>query len=142
MLPIILALLGGALLSIQIGVNNTLRAALSAPIWAAFISFFVGSCALLVAGIVSHSPIPTRVDVPIWAWIGGLLGAVYVVLSVVLADKIGIATLTGCVVAGQISASVVIDHFGWLRTPHHALSPGRMAGVVLLGLGVWLVKRF
>ncbi len=142
MLPIVLALLGGALLSIQIGVNNTLRAALNTPIWAAFVSFFIGSCALILAGFVSHSPIPTRFDVPLWAWTGGLLGAVYVVLSVVLVDKIGIATLTGCVVAGQIGASVVIDHFGWLRTPHHALSPGRMAGVVLLGLGVWLVKRF
>ena len=142
MFPIILALLIGALLCVQVGVNNVLRATWNAPIWAAFTSFFVGACGLLLVGMATRTPPPTRFDVPVWAWTGGLMGAVYVALSVVLVDKIGVGTLTACVVAGQIGSSLLIDHFGWLRVPHHALSPGRIAGVMLLGVGVWLVKRF
>ncbi len=139
---ILLALLIGAFLTVQLGVNNTLKVALHAPIWAGFVSFFVGSLALLLAGLVSRTPFPAKLEVPVWAWTGGLLGAVYVVLSIVLVDKIGAATLTGCVVAGQIAASLLVDHFGWLHVPQHSISPGRLAGVLLLGLGVWLVKRF
>lgn len=143
MIYVLLALLGGAFLSIQVGVNNTLKNGLgNAPLWAAFVSFFVGACSLFLAGLVSRAPLPTRIDVPVWAWLGGVLGGTYVVLSVVSVNKIGAATFTGCVVAGQILAALVIDHFGWLQVPQHPLSIGRVAGVLLLGLGVYLVRRF
>jgi transporter family-2 protein len=139
---ILLALLLGVFLTVQLGINNTLKAAMNAPIWTAFVSSLVGVSALFIAGLISRTPFPTKVDVPAWAWTGGLLGAVYVVLSIVLVDKIGAATLTGCVVAGQITVSLVLDHFGWLHVPQHPISSGRLAGALLLGLGVWLVKRF
>jgi len=142
MLPILLALLIGAFLTVQLGVNNTLKVGLGAPIWAAFVSFFVGACALALVGLAARTPFALKTEVPAWAWTGGLLGAVYVALSVVLVDKLGAATLTGCVVAGQIAASLAVDHFGWLHVPQHPISLGRIAGAVLLGLGVWLVKRF
>ena len=143
MIFVLLALVGGAFLSIQVGLNNTLKAGLgNAPLWAAFISFFVGACALLTMCLVSRTPFPARFDVPAWAWLGGILGGTYVVLSVLSVDKIGAATFTGCVVAGQILAALVIDHFGWLHVPQHPISAGRIAGIVLLGLGVYLVKRF
>lgn len=139
---ILLALVLGAFLTIQLGINNTLKIGLNAPIWAAFVSFLVGVSALFIAGVISRTPIPAKVDVPVWAWTGGLLGAVYVVASIMLVDKIGAVTLTACVVAGQLTASLLLDQFGWLRVPQHPISLGRVAGVVLLGLGVWLVKRF
>ncbi len=139
---ILVALFIGSLLAIQLGVNNTLKAAIHTPLWAAFISFFVGAAVLLVAALVSRAPLPGKIEVPVWAWTGGLLGAVYVLLSLLIVDKLGAATLMACVVAGQIIASLVIDHFGWLHIPQHALSPGRLLGAVLLGIGVYLVKRF
>jgi len=83
MLPILLALLIGAFLTIQLGVNNTLKVGLGAPIWAAFVSFFVGACALAIAGLVTRTPFAIKTEIPFWAWTGGLLGTVYVALSVV-----------------------------------------------------------
>lgn len=142
MISILLALLIGALLTIQLGVNNTLKTGLHAPIWAAFVSFLVGGCALGVAGLAMRTPFAVKTEIPVWAWAGGLLGAIYVALSVVLVDKIGAATLTGCVVAGQIAASLAVDHFGWFSVPQHPISFRRIAGTVLLGVGVWLVKRY
>jgi len=142
MLPILLALLIGAFLTVQLGVNNTLKTGLHAPIWAAFASFFVGACALMLVGLAARTPFAIKTEIPWWAWTGGLLGAVYVALSVVLVDKLGAAALTGCVVAGQIVASLVVDHFGWFSVPQHPISFGRIAGAVLLGVGVWLVKHY
>ncbi|RYX85027.1 DMT family transporter [bacterium] len=142
MIYVLIALFIGSLLAIQLGVNNALKVGLGTPLWAAFVSFFVGAAVLFLAGVVSHTPLPGKIEVPMWVWTGGLLGAVYVLLSIVIVDKLGAATLMGCVVTGQIIASLVIDHFGWLRIPQHALSPGRLLGALLLGLGVYLVKRF
>jgi transporter family-2 protein len=36
---------------------------------------------------------------------------------------------------------VVIDHFGWLGLPEHPITWLRVAGVVLLISGVWLISK-
>ncbi|BCM89681.1 hypothetical protein IAD21_01528 [Abditibacteriota bacterium] len=142
MLYVLIALVIGSLLTIQLGVNNTLKTSLDTPLWAAFVSFFVGAAVLFVAALIARTPLTSKIEVPVWAWTGGLLGAVYVLISIVIVDKLGAATLMCCVVTGQITASLLVDHFGWLRVPQHALSPGRILGALLLALGVYLVKRF
>jgi transporter family-2 protein len=43
------------------------------------------------------------------------------------------------VVAGQMVAAVVLDHFGLLNLPQHTASPGRFLGVILMAAGASLV---
>jgi hypothetical protein len=42
--------------------------------------------------------------------------------------------------AGQVIASIVIDHFGLIRVPVHELNIPRLAGAVLIVVGVALVQ--
>jgi transporter family-2 protein len=142
MLEIFLALLAGAILPVQIGVNGSLRAALGQPIWAALASFFVGTVALAAAALLMRAPVPANFQSAPWMWAGGLLGAVYVFGSIVLAGKLSATTLVACIIAGQMAASLVTDHFGWLGFAQHSLSPGRLAGVLLLGTGVYLIRSY
>ncbi|MHB8644107.1 MAG: DMT family transporter, partial [Gaiellaceae bacterium] len=58
------------------------------------------------------------------------------------APKLGAATLIAAVVAGQTVASVVVDQYGWVGFKVHHASPGRIAGIVLVGAGVALVRFF
>ena len=140
---IFLALIAGTILPLQIGINGSLRAALGQPILAAFTSFFVGTCALgAVSLLLRATPAVGLATVPAWMWLGGALGAVYVYLSIFLTSKLAAATLVGCIVAGQLSASMIVDHFGWLGFPQHSISIGRIAGAILLGLGVYCIRRF
>ena len=37
--------------------------------------------------------------------------------------------------------SVAVDQFGWLGVARNPITAGRVAGLVLLGLGVFLVVR-
>ena len=46
------------------------------------------------------------------------------------------------ILAGQVIASIVIDHFGLIRVPVHELNIPRLAGAVLVVVGVALVQRF
>jgi transporter family-2 protein len=79
--------------------------------------------------------------VPLWAWFGGMLGAFYVASSTVVAGELGAATLLGLALLGQLSTAMVIDHYGWLNMPVHPITWMRLAGVALLGGGVWLISR-
>jgi len=44
-------------------------------------------------------------------------------------------------VLGQLMASLVIDHYGWLGFPTHAISLVRLTGAALVFVGVLLVVR-
>ena len=76
-----------------------------------------------------------------WAWFGGLFGAFYVAISTVVAAQLGTTSLLALALLGQLATALVIDHFGWLGLPEHPITLIRLAGVGLLGAGVWLITR-
>jgi bacterial/archaeal transporter family-2 protein len=142
---ILLALAAGAMLPFQAGVNARLSEIVDSPIRASFVSFVVGTIALLILALLVFKPLPSTGrlgDAPWWVWIGGILGAFYVAVSIVSAPKLGAATLIATLVAGQAIASLLVDQFGWVGFEEHPISIGRVVGVVLLLGGVALVRFF
>ena len=139
------AFVAGAMIPFQAGVNAQLAQWVHSPVRAAFVSFVVGTIALLAIALFVFKPLPSigRLgDAPWWVWTGGLLGAFYVAGSIVTAPKLGAATLVALVVAGQSLASLAVDHFGWVGFDEKHVSPGRIAGMLLVGAGVALVRFF
>ena len=142
---LLLALVTGAGLAVQGATNSELRRVLGVPVLAALISFLVGTAALLVALLVSREHLPgggAAGAVPWWGWIGGALGAAFVLMTVLVIPRAGAAATLGAGVAGQLLASVVLDSFGLLGVARHQLTVPRVAGVLLLLGGVVLVQRF
>jgi len=140
----LLALAVGVGISLQVGMNVTLRGVLMSPMVAALISFLVGSLSLLVYILLTGAPWPVRGQahlVPLWAWFGGLMGAFYVASSIVLGPRLGAAALLALVVLGQLVTSLVLDHFGWLGFAQHPLTLTRTLGAALLFCGVLLIVR-
>jgi bacterial/archaeal transporter family-2 protein len=137
-------LIAGGLLPTQAGVNARLGRGLGHPVQGALASFLIGTAALLAASLALRLPWPTIAGlkaVPWWAWLGGLLGTVYVVATIVLAPRLGAATLVGVLVAGQMLASLALDHFGWVGFPQRPVDLPRLAGAALLVAGVYLIQR-
>lgn len=131
-------------LTLQVGMNSQLRKVLQSANLAALISFTVGTLALVALVVVMRTPMPARdtfAAVPYWAWFGGLLGAFYVAVSTIVAAELGATTLLGLALAGQLATALVVDHFGWLGLPENPITWTRIAGVALVGVGVWLVSR-
>ena len=77
---------------------------------------------------------------PYWHWTGGLLGATFVTSAVVLAPRLGAATLVAAVVAGQMVGSLLLDHYGVVGYPQHSLSIERVTGGMLVMTGVALIQ--
>jgi bacterial/archaeal transporter family-2 protein len=77
---------------------------------------------------------------PWWGWLGGLIGAFYVTVSLLAIPEIGAAPTIALSVAGQQLASALVDHAGLFRLPRRPLTLGRIAGVVVLVWGAVLLQ--
>jgi bacterial/archaeal transporter family-2 protein len=112
---------------------------------ASLVSFVVGALALLAAVLLFFRGVPSvekAGEAPWWVWVGGLLGAFYVLGSVVTAPKLGAATLVALILAGQAAASLTVDHFGLVGFQENPITPGRLLGIGLVAAGVVLVRVF
>ncbi len=139
-----LVIVGGLGLAVQAAVNSRLRAGVHSPPLSALISFLVGAAALLLitaSGAFGRAKFTDWNTLPWWAWVGGLLGAVYVLTAIIAVPRIGTAAVVACGVFGQIVASLVLDNMGWFGVPRIPLTGTRIAGAVLLLAGVLLMQR-
>lgn len=136
------AFLVGTGLVIQVGFNMAVSRALGGAVYGTLSNFLVGTTVIAVFMFLTRQALPAReafVGVPAWAWFGGVFGALYVGVATFAGPRLGALLLLALTVAGQMLASVIIDHFGLLGFPQHPVSAGRVAGVVLLIAGIWLV---
>jgi bacterial/archaeal transporter family-2 protein len=134
----------GCFMAAQPAINLQLRELVGSPANAALISTTISTISLfLFAFVIQRKPWPDGSAVlaaPWWVWTGGLLGAAYVALSVVLVSRLGGGVAYSLVVLGQMVFALFMDHFGWIGVPQHEITPGRVAGVLLVVLGVVLIR--
>jgi transporter family-2 protein len=134
----------GAVLPMQAAINSRLAKTAGDPVMTAFISFAVGTVALMIylviAGRFHFSFIGSQS--PWWIWTGGLLGTFYVAGIVVLLPKLGVALSFSLVVAGQMFAAILFDQFGWMGMAMKEISAGKIIGSILLIIGVILIRKY
>ena len=137
-----LAVFIGMLLPLQALINAALGRQTFGPVFAALMSFAVGTVVLSVWWMVSRPAFEVAAlgKVPWWAWTGGAIGAVYVAAATLLVPRMGAAALICAVVFGQVVGSLLLDHFGVLhtRTP---IDPLRVVGALLVVAGALLVVK-
>jgi transporter family-2 protein len=140
----LLAVLAGVSFVTQATMNSALRSALGSPAWAAFVSYLGGTLTMAVVLLLSRQPLPLAAALARsawWTWLGGLLGTVYVVITIVLLPRLGAGVVVGFLVLGQMLGSLVFDQYGWLGLAPHRADPTRVAGAIFLVLGAILVRR-
>ena len=143
-LPITLAVGAAVSLVVQQALNANLRLALGSAVWPGFTSYLVGTICMALFAIATREPMPAADvtgKVPFWAWSGGLFGAVFIGLAILLIPRIGAATFFTLLVTGQMLASLCLDHFGLLGVPVHPVSLVRFAGAACLIVGVVLIRQ-
>src|SRR5262245_15921844 len=115
MLWLVIAVLAGGLLPVQTGINAQLTSRLGSPVLAAAasVSIAVVSLFAFVASLRLAPPaLADIVQLPWWIWLGGAIGALYLVASLTLAQRLGAASLISALVAGQTFGSIIVDHLG------------------------------
>lgn len=144
---LMLALLAGVATAFQPGINARFADAAGHRVMGGVANFGVGLAAMLAAWLIASkiagAGVPQTAKLaagPWWMWTGGLLGAFFVTIAVIVTPRVGAANYLGAMIAGQLLASLVIDHFGLMGLREVPISPGRVLGVVLILGGMACVK--
>ena len=146
-----LGLLAGYLLAFSAGVsfvfqqavNANLRVEIGSAWWAGFVSYLGGTVIMLLMALFLKESWPSSDLIQrsqAISWTGGIFGAAYIAISILLLPHFGAATVIALLVSGQMIGSLLFDHFGLLGVPIHALIPTRAAGAGLLVLGVIMIR--
>lgn len=141
----LMALLMGAALPLQAAINANLRAALASSITTvALISFIGGALVLLIAALLQPgaalAPLVKVGEQPLWRLVGGPLGAAFIFGTTFLAPRLGLTALLSLVIAGQLIASLGIDHIGFGAIVEQKISASKVLGGVLVIVGVFIVN--
>src|SRR4051794_41279195 len=111
---------------------------------AATISFAIGTTLLLTICVTVGGGFGDIAHVRDLNWYyltGGALGAAYVTTVLVTVRELGAGGVVAATIAGQLSMSVLVDHFGWLGVERQTVSAVRLVGIALLAAGVYLIVR-
>ena len=137
---LIIALAAGVALATQSAINTQLAKAMSGEaVIATFISFAVGTIVLFFIAWVKTdlwgnlSTVPSQ---PWWKLIGGILGAVVVFTTVLLAPKLGITAMLFFIIVGQLMTAATIDHFGLIGMPIREVNITKFIGLIIVAFGL------
>ncbi|MBE9610626.1 DMT family transporter [Chitinilyticum piscinae] len=140
----LLALAIGLVVPLQAAINNQLKGLIGgSTVLAALVSFLVGSLTLVLVALLSGQKwngLVRVVHAEWWMLLGGVLGALFVFGTTLLAPRIGVAAMLSLIIAGQVAASLLFDRFGWLAMPLRDINAWRIAGALLVAAGVVLVN--
>ncbi|MFN3881788.1 MAG: DMT family transporter [Nitrincola lacisaponensis] len=140
-----LAVIAGALVPFQSGSNAELGRALGYPLWATLVSLLVSMLVVIPILLAIQAPLPALgavKNLPAWAWLGGVAGAIYISSALILVPRVGATSFIVCVIAGQLITSLLLDYHGWLNLPVREISIGRVLGVILVLVGMVTVQWF
>jgi len=143
-LAILLSVLAGALIAFQSRVNGELAVALNDGLFAALLSFGIGTVLVALPFAVSgreRSKLLIAIkslgrQLPIWMTLGGFFGGFFVMMQGLVAPEIGLTLFTLAIISGQAAAALMVDSFGMLGLAKRRLSLARLAGagIAIVGL--------
>lgn len=140
-LLIVLMVIGGGAVAIQPTLNARL-AEKTGFLQAATISFAVGTLVLFLLSLASSTGSFRRAtDADWWQLTGGLFGAFFVTMTIVGVPRIGTTAVLALTIVSQLTAGLIMDHFGLLGMRCLPIDFKRLLGVALLLAGVFLIFR-
>jgi transporter family-2 protein len=133
--------IAGAAATIQPPINARLAEKIGI-LHAATISFLVGTLVLLVVSLsAGRGSFKEIVHAEWWQYSGGLFGAFFVSLTILAVPRLGTGAVMAALIVSQLATGMVFDHFGLFGMRQIPFDLSRIAGVVLLMLGVALIFR-
>ncbi len=134
---VLMAFAAGLLIGLSRQLNGRLSlstSAMESSLW----NHVVGAAFLtLVAVVVSGLFQGDLENIPLWAYLGGPIGVIFIAASSWLITQIGAVSTTMLIIAGQMIFGILFDI---LRDVPGDLTV-RMLGTVLILSGMWLLQK-
>jgi transporter family-2 protein len=142
-IAIVLSLVAGVAGGVQASLSGTLArriGVLETAAFGALVATLLLTTATLAAGR-GVGGVSAGLHQPPWLWLTGVMGAVVVGTIAYAPSRIGTFATIALLIAGQLTAGVVIDALGLLGSDRIPLTVTRVGGLALLAAGAALVLR-
>ena len=140
------AFIGGLLVAAQGPIYARLSEGLGRDyLLAVFLAFATAAAATgalaLASGSFRHLTLATLGQLPPWVWLGGMFGAVHVVISMQSIPVLGVTLFLVIVVTGNLMGAAAYDHIGAMGLQVRPFSVAKGLGLLLVIIGVAIVAR-
>ncbi|UEL29747.1 DMT family transporter [Pseudarthrobacter sp. L1SW] len=131
LVPLLLPVAAGFLMSFQQAMNGTATVHYGTPIAATLVNFVAGSAVLWIAYAIKVSvagwgnPLPGEW----WYYVGGPMGCVFIGLGALLVRSLGVLVTGLGMIAGQLLGSLALDVV--LPAPGTVVAPATVLGTIL-----------
>lgn len=144
---VFLGLFTGMLPPMQTAVNSALSQEVDSTIFAAFISFLMGAVSLFFIALAVHRRLSFSfraegTTLSPWLFSGGVLGATYIGMNIMLMPHLGVTLTMMAAIFGQIIMGLLIDHFGLFKLPKQPIGRRRIIAVVIIVAGILMLQIF
>ena len=133
----------GAALAMQAPINAVLAREVGDPTAAAAISFAIGFLVLAGLAWARGAPVAnlaTLTSLPWWALMGGVLGAIWVWAAIWSVPRLGVVTMFGAMILGQLLAAIILDARGAFGLEPKPIDLSRLTAIALVASGVLLSR--
>lgn len=133
----------GFVAATQQAINGHLGTLLGSPSQASFVSFAVGTVIVILVALAVDKRLPNiqqLKETKAWNWLGGILGSLFVLASVITIPKIGAGLTIMMGLLGQIFGSILIQQFGWWKSMKSRVVLAQIVGMIIMLIGVVLIK--
>jgi bacterial/archaeal transporter family-2 protein len=145
MLPLILTILIGLIGGFAVGIQGPIAGAMGQRVGGLGSSFIVHLGGMLLSGVLFFIQGATRfrdlLGLP-WYMLGcGVLGVILFSTISYTLPRIGGAAMIALLIVGQLLVGLLVDQYGWFGVALRPVSLGRIAGLLLLLAGGYLISR-
>ncbi len=145
MIPLLLTILVGLIGGVAVGLQSPIAGSMGQRIGGIGSSFIVHLSGMLFSGVLFMLQGAVRfrdiIGLP-WYMLGcGTLGVVLFLTISYTLPRIGGAAMIALIIVGQLLIGIIIDNFGWFGVVIRPVSLVRIAGLLLLMAGGYLISR-
>ena len=107
-----------------------------------FIVNLTGTLSTFLLLIICRLPLPSTWNrLPWYVFLAGPLGIGIMAMIALAIPRIGTASSLVLSITAQLIVGCMLDHFGLLHLELRSIDILRLLGMVLVGLGAWLIAR-
>ncbi|WP_052466114.1 DMT family transporter [Mobilicoccus massiliensis] len=136
LVPVLFAVAAGAGMAVQQAINGRVNRHTDQVLATTWVNFSWGLPLLLGIALAQLAQgtwrAPMTLDAPAWAWMGGVVGIVYIAIGATVVHHLGVLLAVLFTLAGQLIGAVVIDLV--------SSGQGQVPTLVLVGVAVTLLS--
>jgi transporter family-2 protein len=142
-MKVLFGMMLGVVLAVHLSMNGKVGAVINNPRVGNALFWCIGAAGAIAIGLSGWKPgaLDPVKDVNPLLLTAGLFGASLVFAIGWLIPQAGASTVMLTLIAGQVSAGMLMSHFGWLGSPVQPVSLANLAGAGLMFGGVLLATR-